>query len=183
MSITKHNKEKVKVKEDTGGEESMESTPEAEQATASTTTPSSVSNAQEVQQPKRKGGRKPIYATSEERKQRNRQAQAAFRERRIDVQAELRAKTGSPNLGPTHMPQNMTSFYCYQVRYHPYQSSPTAASPRWVRSIAVSAQQARTLLKPLKLPYRIGAHIWRPRSTVTCCFRLHVLSNLGSSIY
>ncbi|OCK81295.1 hypothetical protein K432DRAFT_295818 [Lepidopterella palustris CBS 459.81] len=117
---------------------------------------------------KRKGGRKPpvamsvlpltkrrkIYATSEERKQRNRQAQAAFRERRteyikqlestikhheetlqnlqqshrsaadeclmlryknsllerillekgIDVQAELRAKTGSPNLGPTRAP-------------------------------------------------------------------------------
>lgn len=25
----------------------------------------------------------------------------------IDVQAELRAKTGSPSLGPTHMPQNM----------------------------------------------------------------------------
>ncbi|KAF2091811.1 hypothetical protein K490DRAFT_70562 [Saccharata proteae CBS 121410] len=112
------------------------------------------------QQQKRKGGRKPvsprrkIYATSEERKQRNRQAQAAFRERRteyikqlestikhheetlqtlqhnhrsaadeclmlryknsllerillekgIDVQAELRAKTGSPHLGPTRMP-------------------------------------------------------------------------------
>ncbi|QIW95453.1 hypothetical protein AMS68_000971 [Peltaster fructicola] len=33
---------------------------------------------------KRKGGRKPIYATSEERKQRNRQAQAAFRERRTE---------------------------------------------------------------------------------------------------
>lgn len=124
-----------------------------------------------------------IYATTEERKQRNRQAQAAFRERRteyikqledairvhennlnqlqiahrsaadeclmlryknsllerillekgirvqepsslggdaapharetdgsrqgIDVQLELRAKTGSPNLGPTHMPQNL----------------------------------------------------------------------------
>jgi hypothetical protein len=112
---------------------------------------------QDGQQPKRKGGRKPIYATSEERKQRNRQAQAAFRERRteyikqleetirvhesnlhnlqaahrtaadeclmlryknsllerillekgIDVQAELQAKTGSPNLGPTHMPQNL----------------------------------------------------------------------------
>lgn len=108
---------------------------------------------EEPQQQKRKGGRKPIYATSEERKQRNRQAQAAFRERRteyikqlestikhheetlqnlqnshrnaadeclmlryknsllerillekgIDVQAELRAKTGSPNLGPTRV--------------------------------------------------------------------------------
>ncbi|KAK3368236.1 hypothetical protein B0H63DRAFT_534362 [Podospora didyma] len=131
-------------------EDSMESSPEGEEAPPTTTT-------QENQQPKRKGGRKPIYATSEERKQRNRQAQAAFRERRteyikqleeairtheqnlanlqaahrhaadeclmlryknsllerillekgIDVQAELRAKTGSPNLGPTHMPQNM----------------------------------------------------------------------------
>ncbi|KAK8873754.1 bZIP transcription factor [Apiospora arundinis] len=115
------------------------------------------SNPSENQPAKRKGGRKPIYATSEERKQRNRQAQAAFRERRteyikqleetirvhegnltslqtahrsaadeclmlryknsllerillekgIDVQAELRAKTGSPNLGPTHMAPNM----------------------------------------------------------------------------
>ncbi|KAF1958245.1 hypothetical protein CC80DRAFT_546482 [Byssothecium circinans] len=108
---------------------------------------------------KRKGGRKPIYATSEERKQRNRQAQAAFRERRteyikqlestikhheetlqnlqnshrnaadeclmlryknsllervllekgIDVQAELRAKTGSPNLGPARSTASATT--------------------------------------------------------------------------
>ncbi|KAK0645851.1 hypothetical protein B0T16DRAFT_457842 [Cercophora newfieldiana] len=130
-------------------EDSMGSSPEGEAPPVTAT--------QENQQPKRKGGRKPIYATSEERKQRNRQAQAAFRERRteyikqleeairtheqnlanlqaahrhaadeclmlryknsllerillekgIDVQAELRAKTGSPNLGPTHMPQNL----------------------------------------------------------------------------
>ncbi|KAF2757870.1 hypothetical protein EJ05DRAFT_500397 [Pseudovirgaria hyperparasitica] len=114
---------------------------------------------EEPQQQKRKGGRKPIYATSEERKQRNRQAQAAFRERRteyikqlestikhheetlqnlqqnhrtaadeclmlryknsllerillekgIDVQAELQAKTGSPNLGPVQAPPANTS--------------------------------------------------------------------------
>ncbi|KAL2213321.1 hypothetical protein CC79DRAFT_1316148 [Sarocladium strictum] len=135
-------------------EESMGSTPDQERQNAQ-----SAGNAvsQDQQQPKRKGGRKPIYATSEERKQRNRQAQAAFRERRteyikqleetirvhesnlhnlqgahrtaadeclmlryknsllerillekgIDVQAELRAKTGSPNLGPTHVPPNM----------------------------------------------------------------------------
>ncbi|KAM7219882.1 hypothetical protein V8F06_004737 [Rhypophila decipiens] len=138
-------------KEERESEESMDSSPEAEAPAATGTT------AQENQQPKRKGGRKPIYATSEERKQRNRQAQAAFRERRteyikqleeairtheqnlanlqaahrhaadeclmlryknsllerillekgIDVQAELRAKTNSPNLGPTHMPQNL----------------------------------------------------------------------------
>ncbi|KAI9692231.1 MAG: hypothetical protein M1822_006461 [Bathelium mastoideum] len=128
-----------------GSSESIESTPELE----------AEGYPQEIPQPqKRKGGRKPIYATSEERKQRNRQAQAAFRERRteyikqlehtikqqedslqtlqqnhrsaadeclmlryknsllerillekgIDVQAELRTKTGSPNLGPTHVP-------------------------------------------------------------------------------
>ncbi|KAL1600587.1 hypothetical protein SLS60_006973 [Paraconiothyrium brasiliense] len=103
--------------------------------------------------------RRKIYATSEERKQRNRQAQAAFRERRteyikqlestikhhedtlqnlqqshrsaadeclmlryknsllerillekgIDVQAELHAKTGSPNLGPTQRPAPPTA--------------------------------------------------------------------------
>jgi len=131
-------------------EDSMDSTPEPEAEAGP-------SNPENPEQPKRKGGRKPIYATSEERKQRNRQAQAAFRERRteyikqleetirvhetnlhslqtahrsaadeclmlryknsllerillekgIDVQAELRAKTGSPSLGPTHMPQNM----------------------------------------------------------------------------
>ncbi|WEW55207.1 hypothetical protein PRK78_000636 [Emydomyces testavorans] len=106
------------------------------------------------QRQKRKGGRKPIYATSEERKQRNRQAQAAFRERRteyikqleatiklneetlrtlqqshrsaadeclmlryknsllerillekgVDVQAELRLKSGSPSLPPARLP-------------------------------------------------------------------------------
>ncbi|WYZ40467.1 hypothetical protein EsH8_IV_000808 [Colletotrichum jinshuiense] len=143
------------VKEDTP--ESMGSSPEADHNAAANGTSAGANAATENQQPKRKGGRKPIYATSEERKQRNRQAQAAFRERRteyikqleeairvhesnlhnlqaahrtaadeclmlryknsllerillekgIDVQAELRAKTGSPNLGPTHAPQNM----------------------------------------------------------------------------
>ncbi|OIW33007.1 hypothetical protein CONLIGDRAFT_160979 [Coniochaeta ligniaria NRRL 30616] len=143
--------EKKDLSKDDSGDESTGSSPEAEAQQNNNNAP------QENQQPKRKGGRKPIYATSEERKQRNRQAQAAFRERRteyikqleetirvheqnlhnlqtahrhaadeclmlryknsllerillekgIDVQAELRAKTGSPTLGPTHMPQNM----------------------------------------------------------------------------
>ncbi|KAH8126350.1 hypothetical protein ACSS6W_003949 [Trichoderma asperelloides] len=140
-------------------EESTGSTPERDQNPSMTAGSGStiINVSQDGQQPKRKGGRKPIYATSEERKQRNRQAQAAFRERRteyikqleetirvhesnlhnlqaahrtaaeeclmlryknsllerillekgIDVQAELQAKTGSPNLAPTHMPQNL----------------------------------------------------------------------------
>ncbi|KLU84305.1 hypothetical protein MAPG_03349 [Magnaporthiopsis poae ATCC 64411] len=150
MSIDK--KDPVK---DDNSEESLGSSPEGEQQPQQNS--NNTQETQENQQPKRKGGRKPIYATSEERKQRNRQAQAAFRERRteyikqleeairvheqnlhqlqaahrnaadeclmlryknsllerillekgIDVQAELRAKTGSPNLGPTHMPQNL----------------------------------------------------------------------------
>lgn len=141
---------------DDSGDESTASSPDAEPQ-QSNNNYNNNNPPQENQQPKRKGGRKPIYATSEERKQRNRQAQAAFRERRteyikqleetirvheqnlhnlqtahrhaadeclmlryknsllerillekgIDVQAELRAKTGSPNLGPTHMPQNL----------------------------------------------------------------------------
>ncbi|KAL5388803.1 hypothetical protein DPSP01_002908 [Paraphaeosphaeria sporulosa] len=136
-----------------GSTSSIASSPEPEPAAYTQDNPQ--------QQQKRKGGRKPIYATSEERKQRNRQAQAAFRERRteyikqlestikhheetlqnlqqshrsaadeclmlryknsllerillekgIDVQAELQAKTGSPNLGPTR------------------QNAPTTASP------------------------------------------------------
>ncbi|KAL1864638.1 hypothetical protein VTK73DRAFT_5766 [Phialemonium thermophilum] len=152
MSIDKNDP----VKDDS--EESVGSSPNADtHGNEPSTTNTSNNTTQENQQPKRKGGRKPIYATSEERKQRNRQAQAAFRERRteyikqleetirvheqnlhnlqnahrhaadeclmlryknsllerillekgIDVQAELRAKTGSPNLGPTHVPQNL----------------------------------------------------------------------------
>ncbi|KAF3016494.1 hypothetical protein G7054_g7749 [Neopestalotiopsis clavispora] len=136
---------------------SKENTPADSKASTPDHEQSPSTGAPEAQPAKRKGGRKPIYATSEERKQRNRQAQAAFRERRteyikqleetirvhesnlsnlqaahrsaadeclmlryknsllerillekgIDVQAELQAKTGSPSLGPTHMPQNM----------------------------------------------------------------------------
>ncbi|KZM24808.1 uncharacterized protein EKO05_0003454 [Ascochyta rabiei] len=138
------------------------------------------------QQQKRKGGRKPIYATSEERKQRNRQAQAAFRERRteyikqlestikhheetlqnlqnshrnaadeclmlryknsllervllekgIDVQAELRAKTGSPNLGPTRPAASA----------HPSPNQP----PLQQRAILNRQQQRRSLQGPPK---------------------------------
>lgn len=157
-----------------GSDDSMESTPEAEIGTMQ----------ENAGQQKRKGGRKPIYATSEERKQRNRQAQAAFRERRteyikqleetirvheanlhnlqtahrsaadeclmlryknsllerillekgIDVQAELRAKTGSPHLGPTHMPQNMTQPPTVQRaimnRHHQARRSNSSIAPK-----------------------------------------------------
>ncbi|EDO04861.1 hypothetical protein SS1G_07344 [Sclerotinia sclerotiorum 1980 UF-70] len=158
-----------------GTDESLDaSTPEAE-----TEIPP-----ENIGQQKRKGGRKPIYATSEERKQRNRQAQAAFRERRteyikqleetirvhesnlhnlqnahrsaadeclmlryknsllerillekgIDVQAELRAKTGSPHLGPTHMHQNMaqppTVQRAIMNRHHQARRSNSSIAPK-----------------------------------------------------
>lgn len=168
MSIDKKEPSK-----DNSEDESLASSPENE--------PGPSSAPQETQPAKRKGGRKPIYATSEERKQRNRQAQAAFRERRteyikqleetirvhesnlsnlqaahrsaadeclmlryknsllerillekgIDVQAELRAKTGSPNLGPTHMPQNMVQPPSIQRailnRHHPRRAGSSIA--------------------------------------------------------
>ncbi|RFU24849.1 hypothetical protein B7463_g11479, partial [Scytalidium lignicola] len=156
-----------------GSDDSMDSTPETETAGAP----------QEPQsQQKRKGGRKPIYATSEERKQRNRQAQAAFRERRteyikqleetirvhetnlhnlqtahrsaadeclmlryknsllerillekgIDVQAELRAKTGSPHLGPTHVTQvpQPTVQRAIMNRHHQARRSNSSIAPK-----------------------------------------------------
>jgi hypothetical protein len=153
---------------------------------------------EEPQQQKRKGGRKPIYATSEERKQRNRQAQAAFRERRteyikqlestikhhedtlqnlqnshrnaadeclmlryknsllerillekgIDVQAELRAKTGSPNLGATRPP----------VSAH---ASPNQA-PLQQRAILNRQQQRRSLQGPPKIDASNGLPMIQP---------------------
>ncbi|KAL2431573.1 hypothetical protein ABEF95_011607 [Exophiala dermatitidis] len=59
------------------------------QAEATTATGSEQPGQEPAPAPKRKGGRKPIYATSEERKQRNRQAQAAFRERRTEYIKQL----------------------------------------------------------------------------------------------
>ncbi|EFQ90416.1 hypothetical protein PTT_13034 [Pyrenophora teres f. teres 0-1] len=167
---------------------------------------------EEPQQQKRKGGRKPpitvsklaltkprkIYATSEERKQRNRQAQAAFRERRteyikqlestikhhedtlqnlqnshrtaadeclmlryknsllerillekgIDVQAELRAKTGSPNLGPTRAPASA-------------HTSPNQA-PLQQRAMMNRQQQRRSLQGPPKLDASNGLAMIQP---------------------
>jgi len=148
-------------------------------------------------QQKRKGGRKPIYATSEERKQRNRQAQAAFRERRteyikqleetirvhetnlhnlqtahrsaadeclmlryknsllerillekgIDVQAELRAKTGSPHLGPTHMGQNMAQAPTVQRaimnRHHQARRSNSSIAPKLEPGAPLQSPQSR----------------------------------------
>ncbi|KAI1966828.1 hypothetical protein LOZ58_000317 [Ophidiomyces ophidiicola] len=60
-------------------------------SSASTPEPDTAAAASAAHPPKRKGGRKPIYATSEERKQRNRQAQAAFRERRSEYIKQLEA--------------------------------------------------------------------------------------------
>ncbi|KAH7038198.1 uncharacterized protein B0I36DRAFT_346203 [Microdochium trichocladiopsis] len=188
---------------------------------------------QESQPAKRKGGRKPvglpgtqrrhvttrglpcsdnrfqIYATSEERKQRNRQAQAAFRERRteyikqleetirvhesnlnnlqaahrsaadeclmlryknsllerillekgIDVQAELHAKTGSPNLGPSHMPQNMVQPPPIQRamfnRHHGARRSGSSIAPKVdsaVNGIAANQSMAHSMASPKSRP-------------------------------
>ncbi|KAI4954057.1 hypothetical protein J4E91_001766 [Alternaria rosae] len=145
---------------------------------------------EEPQQQKRKGG--------QERKQRNRQAQAAFRERRteyikqlestikhhedtlqnlqnshrnaadeclmlryknsllerillekgIDVQAELRAKTGSPNLGPTRAPASA-------------HTSPNQA-PLQQRAILNRQQQRRSLQGPPKVDSVNGLPMIQP---------------------
>ncbi|KAK4231530.1 hypothetical protein QBC38DRAFT_354265 [Podospora fimiseda] len=189
-------------KDDT--EDSMDSSPEGDMAPVA---PAQAEN----QQPKRKGGRKPIYATSEERKQRNRQAQAAFRERRteyikqleeairtheqnlanlqaahrhaadeclmlryknsllerillekgIDVQAELRAKTGSPNLGPTHMPHNLVQPPPIQraiLNRHHARRSNSSIAPKLEPGISIS---------PLPAPMHSHTSALSPKSRQT----------------
>ena len=87
---------------------------------------------------KRKGGRKPvciplyagsethidvlgyqIYATSEERKQRNRQAQAAFRERRTEYIKQLEAtiKQNEDSLATLQQSQRSAADECLMLRY------------------------------------------------------------------
>ncbi|KAL2262177.1 hypothetical protein VTK26DRAFT_2251 [Humicola hyalothermophila] len=94
-------------------EESMESSPEE--------VPPAAPPAQQTenQQPKRKGGRKPIYATSEERKQRNRQAQAAFRERRTEYikQLEEAIRTHEQNLANLQAAHRHAADECLMLRY------------------------------------------------------------------
>ncbi|KAG6002866.1 hypothetical protein E4U21_002718 [Claviceps maximensis] len=74
---------------------------------------------QDAQQPKRKGGRKPIYATSEERKQRNRQAQAAFRERRTEYikQLEETIRIHESNLHNLQSAHRNAADECLMLRY------------------------------------------------------------------
>ncbi|KAL2835552.1 hypothetical protein BJY01DRAFT_252571 [Aspergillus pseudoustus] len=69
--------------------------------------------------PKRKGGRKPIYATSEERKQRNRQAQAAFRERRTEYirQLESTIKRNEESLQTLQQNHRTAADECLMLRY------------------------------------------------------------------
>ncbi|EIT76871.1 hypothetical protein BDV35DRAFT_266953 [Aspergillus flavus] len=72
-----------------------------------------------AQTQKRKGGRKPIYATSEERKQRNRQAQAAFRERRTEYirQLESTIKRNEESLQTLQQNHRTAADECLMLRY------------------------------------------------------------------
>ncbi|KAF2765827.1 hypothetical protein EJ03DRAFT_279306 [Teratosphaeria nubilosa] len=95
-----------------GTPSSVESTPEQE-------VPAEVSQHPAPQPQKRKGGRKPIYATSEERKQRNRQAQAAFRERRTEYIKQLEAtiKQNEETLANLQQSHRTAADECLMLRY------------------------------------------------------------------
>lgn len=121
---------KVETLQDEGTPSSIESTPEQE-------TLAEVSLGPAAQPQKRKGGRKPvsmpltrvtnqtytdveqIYATSEERKQRNRQAQAAFRERRTEYIKQLEAtiKQNEDTLGSLQQSHRTATDECLMLRY------------------------------------------------------------------
>jgi hypothetical protein len=135
MSIDKKEPERE------GSDDSMGSTPEAD--------PGALQDHHEIHDhpdnpdnvglPKRKGGRKPvcftwrgtpsgitliddpiqIYATSEERKQRNRQAQAAFRERRTEYikQLEETIRVHETNLHNLQTAHRSAADECLMLRY------------------------------------------------------------------
>ncbi|KAF2484222.1 hypothetical protein BDY17DRAFT_295230 [Neohortaea acidophila] len=90
---------------------SIDSSPEPEAGAEASQEP--------VQPQKRKGGRKPIYATSEERKQRNRQAQAAFRERRTEYIKQLEAtiKQNEDTLTTLQQSHRTAADECLMLRY------------------------------------------------------------------
>lgn len=112
-----------------GTPSSLESTPEQEEQPEPSQEP--------AQPQKRKGGRKPvstslrlhlevrlthsmqIYATSEERKQRNRQAQAAFRERRTEYIKQLEAtiKQNEDSLSSLQQSHRSAADECLMLRY------------------------------------------------------------------
>ncbi|PVH69957.1 hypothetical protein DL98DRAFT_598216 [Cadophora sp. DSE1049] len=91
-------------KEAEGSDDSRDSTAEAE-----TRAP----------QQRRKGGRKPLYATSEKRKQRNRQAQAAFRVRRTEYlqQLEETIRVHETNLHNLQTAYRSATDECLMLRY------------------------------------------------------------------
>ncbi|EMD01137.1 hypothetical protein BAUCODRAFT_62407 [Baudoinia panamericana UAMH 10762] len=97
-----------------GTPSSIDSTPEHE-----THAELSASLEPTAQPQKRKGGRKPIYATSEERKQRNRQAQAAFRERRTEYIKQLEAtiKQNEDTLATLQQSHRSAADECLMLRY------------------------------------------------------------------
>ncbi|KAK5135431.1 hypothetical protein LTR08_005219 [Meristemomyces frigidus] len=103
---------KVESGHDEGTPSSIESTPEPDALPE-------ISQEPAAQPQKRKGGRKPIYATSEERKQRNRQAQAAFRERRTEYIKQLEAtiKQNEDSLSTLQQSHRTAADECLMLRY------------------------------------------------------------------
>ncbi|KAK4548569.1 hypothetical protein LTR36_009479 [Oleoguttula mirabilis] len=103
---------KIETGHDEGTPSSIESTPEQDGLPE-------ISQEPAVLPQKRKGGRKPIYATSEERKQRNRQAQAAFRERRTEYIKQLEAtiKQNEDALSTLQQSHRTAADECLMLRY------------------------------------------------------------------
>lgn len=74
-------------------------------------------------------------------------------EKGIDVQAELRAKTGSPTLGPTHMPQNLIQPPPIQralLNRHHARRTNSSIAPKLEPGVA-----AGPLLPPLQSPHAL----------------------------
>ena len=111
------------------------------------------------QQQKRKGGRKPIYATSEERKQRNRQAQAAFRERRTEYikQLESTIKHHEETLQNLQNSHRNAADECLMLRYKNSLLERVLLEKGRPFLISTPAPHALTLVSPQVLTCRLNS--------------------------
>lgn len=126
---------------------------------------------------KRKGGRKPIYATSEERKQRNRQAQAAFRERRTEYIKQLEAtiKRQEESLQTLQQSHRTAADECLMLRY----KNSLLERILLEKGIDVQAELRRKEIPPpTRLPQNLPQPI--PISRVTARGKHHSRLSAGS---
>lgn len=109
-----------------------------------------------------------IYATSEERKQRNRQAQAAFRERRTEYikQLESTIKVHEDNLQSLQQSHRSAADECLMLRYKNslLERVLLEKGKRWLYDLYIVSTMLTTVKCRHRCPSRVARKRWKPES-------------------